>query len=330
MTMKTKELTLADREEISRLLPLKLSFSDIASAINKSKSCISREVGRNGMNRNSYRAVLAQKHANKEKIKQGRKKKLETNNELRKVVFNWLKNNWSPGQIAARLKVEYAERNDMRIAPETIYSYLYLHPKEKLRRELILCLRRQRKVRKKKKTNSAEKRGKIPAMTSIDDRPEEINARVIPGHWEGDLILGQWKKSALGTLTERTTRITILVPLKKTDPETVRKAFAYEMKRLPQQLKQSLTYDQGKEMMQHQLFTKNTKIKVYFAHKSCPWERGTNENTNGLVRQYFPKGTDFKLISRQRIKSVQYSLNDRPRKCLGFKKPNEVFNKLLQ
>jgi IS30 family transposase len=330
--MKSKELTLSDREEISRLLPLEISFEKIAKIIGKSKSCISREVSRNGMNRNSYRAWLANQYARREKKRQGRKIKLEINQELRQIVFLWLRKNWSPEQIAERLKVEYPERKDMHIAPETIYSYLYVHPKEKLRRELIKHLRRQKKYRMKrrKKTNTEEKRGKIPEMVSIDERPEEIDGRAIPGHWEGDLITSQFPRSALGTLTERTTRITILVPLKRNDPESVRKAFARELKQLPKHLKQSLTYDQGKEMMQHKLFTQDTKIKVYFAHKSSPWERGTNENTNGLVRQYFPKGTDFNKVSKYRIKRVQDSLNDRPRKCLGFRKPIEIFNKLLQ
>ena len=330
--MKTKELTFSDREEISRLLPLGISFTEIGNRIGKSKSCISREVSRDGMNRQIYRAWRAHQCAKREKKKQGRKIKLETHKELRQIVFSWLRKNWSPEQIAERLKLAYPERKDMRIAPETIYSYLYVHPKEKLRRELIKHLRRQKKYRMKrrKKTNHEETRGKIPNMVSIDERPDEIDGRAVPGHWEGDLLAGRYSQSALGSLTERTTRIAFLVPLKKTDPESVRKAFSRALKQLPQYMKLSLTYDRGKEMAQHQQFTQNTKIKVYFAHKSSPWERGTNENTNGLIRQYFPKGIDFNQVSRYRIKRAQDSLNDRPRKCLNFKKPIEVFNGLLQ
>jgi IS30 family transposase len=331
--MKSKELTFSDREEISRLLVLGASYSKIGKLINKDKSCISREVSRRGLNRRTYRAWLANQYARGEKKKQGRKNKLETQLELRQVVFSWLRKNWSPGQIAERLKIKYPERKDMHIAPETIYSYLYVRPKEQLRKELIKHLRRQKKYRlkrRKKIDNCQETRGKIPAMVSIDDRPDEINDRMIPGHWEGDLIVGRFSQSALGSLAERTTRMTYLVPLKKTDPETVRKAFARALKQLPKHLKLSLTYDRGKEMAQHQLFTKKTKIKVYFAHKSSPWERGTNENTNGLVRQYFPKGTDFKMVSHYQIKRVQDSLNNRPRKCLNFETPLEVFSKLLQ
>ena len=329
--MKTKELVFAEREEISRLLPQGLSFKAIGEAISKSASCVSREVCRNGMNRQTYRAFLAGRLAGTQKKKRGRKRKLDHNLLLREVVFDWLGKNWSPEQIAQRLPAEYSERNDMRLAAETIYSYLYIHPKERLKRELISHLRRHRKARTKRRVKpNEEKRGKIPFMVSIDDRPKEIDSRVIPGHWEGDLVLGRFKESALGSLTERTTRTTILVPLKNTNPKIVRQAFGRGMKNLPEQMKLSLTYDQGKEMLQHRLFTKQTKIQVYFAHKSSPWERGTNENTNGLIRQYFPKGTDFRLISGRRIKLAQIALNDRPRKCLGFKKPIEVFNNLLQ
>jgi IS30 family transposase len=330
--MKTTELTIVDREEISRLLCSGCSFADIGKSIGKSRSCISREVSRYCSNRNLYRACFAQQHAIKKKKQSGRKRKLDQPGELRNIIIQWIRLQWSPGQIVERLRMEYPERKDMRISPETIYSYLYVHPKECLRRELIKSLRRQHKIRKKRKgsLNILERRGKIPAMVSIEERPKEVEGRIIPGHWEGDLVMGKWRKSAIGTLTERTTRLAILVPLKSTDPATVRQAFARHFKALPRQLKQTLTYDQGKEMMQHVLFTKQTKIQVYFAHKSSPWERGTNENTNGLIRQYFPKGTDFNVVTKNQIKKVELLLNDRPRKCLGFRKPNEVFNTLLQ
>lgn len=330
--MKTKELTMENREEISRQLSLGLSYSTISKNLGKSCSCISREVSRKGMNRYTYRAWIAHKDAQKQKKKQGRKNKLETNLKLRKVVFSWLNKDWSPQQIAERLKLEYPKEKDMKIAPETIYSYLYVHPKEKLRRQLITHLRRKKKYRmkRKKKTNKEETRGKLPNMTSIDERPKEVEGRKIPGHWEGDLIMGYHNKSALGTLTERTTRITLLVRLKKFDKESVRKALERTLKQLPRYLKLSLTYDQGKEMAEHEKFTFNTKIQVYFAHRSSPWERGTNENTNGLVRQYFPKGTDFNNVTKYSIKKAQNLLNDRPRKCLKFKKPIEIFNSLLQ
>ena len=166
---------------------------------------------------------------------------------------------------------------------------------------------------------------------SIDERPAEVDSRLIPGHWEGDLIIGGAKEqTALGTLVERTTRTVILVPLKNKTSEEVRKAFAKEVKKLPQQMRLSLTYDQGREMAQHKLFTKETKMKVYFAHPRSPWERGTNENTNGLIRQFFPKGTNFNNVTRQEIKRAQRLLNERPRKTLGWKTPYEAMQLVLR
>ena len=314
------------------MLAIGSSFGDISRAIGRSKGCISREVNRKGMCRRNYRALRAHRQAKRLKRKQGRKRKLDKDQKLRKIVLGYLRKGWSPQQIAEWLKIDYPESKHMRVSPETIYSYLYVLPKFTLKKELLKCLRQQRTYRhqKSKKAENTEKRGCIPDMVSIEDRPKEIESRIIPGHWEGDLILGKHQRSAIGTLTERTTRATIIVPLKNKHPETVRKAFAKEIKKLPKEMRLTLTYDQGKEMSLHKLFTKDTKVQVYFAHKSSPWERGTNENTNGLIRQYFPKGTDFNLVNARRIKKVQNLLNDRPRKCLGFRKPNEIFNQLLQ
>jgi len=327
--MKTSELTLTNREEISRFLVLGRNFTQIGSLVGRDKSCISREVNRDGMDRWSYRACRAHQHAIKQKKLQGRKKKLDQNSELCEAILIQLKKRYSPEQIVERLKIEYPDNKHMRISLQTIYSYLYVVPKKTLRRELLRCLRQQ-KIYRRKKGHPEEKRGKIKDLVSIEDRPKEVEDRVIPGHWEGDLIIGKWKQSAIGTLTERTTRTTIIVPLKNKNTETVRKAFAKEIKVLPERMRKSLTYDQGAEMNQHKLFTKDTKMMVYFAHKSSPWERGTNENTNGLIRQFFPKGTDFNKISVKELKTVQDLLNDRTRRCLGFKKPIEVFNELLQ
>lgn len=329
--MKINELVLEDREEISRLLLLGLTFDDIGQTIGRDKSTVSREVGRAGMNRLTYRACKAEKHARKQKKKQGRKSKINHNPELEKIVLKKLGKKWSPMQIASTLKTDYANDTTMQVSHETIYSYVYVLPRGALKKELLACLRQQRKYRQKrsKKGNPEEKRGKIADMLSIEERPAEVADRIIPGHWEGDLILGKYKRTALGTLVERTTRSTILVHLTGKDATSVRRAYAREMKTLPQQMKLSLTYDQGKEMAEHKQFTMDTNIQVYFAHPGSPWERGTNENTNGLIRQYFPKGTDFSKISRREIKKVQHSLNTRPRKTLDWKTPQETFNKLV-
>lgn len=330
--MKIKEFTLHEREELSRSLAQNYTLTAIASFLGKDKSTISREVRRLGMDRQTYRAHKAHWHARRQKRKQGRKRKIEVNPKLKAIVCNKLELRWSPEQIEQALKRLYADNKAMQVSHETIYSYIYVLPRGSLKKELLSYLRQQKKYRRRKGKNhkrKEEKRGQIPEMISIEERPQEVEDRIIPGHWEGDLILGKWKQSALGTLVERTTRTTILVSLPAKDAITVRCAFARETKSIPQQMKLSLTYDQGREMSEHKLFTKQTKIKVYFAHPGHPWERGTNENTNGLIRQFFPKGTDFRKVSRRKIKHVQHLLNGRPRKALGFRKPYEVFNELL-
>ena len=247
---------------------------------------------------------------------------------LRQYIHQKLREKWSPVQIAKELKKDYPLDMNMRVAPETIYTYLYVLPRGSLKKELLACLRQNHK-RRHQQSRGVKMERKIEDMLSIEERPKEVADRIIPGHWEGDLIIGRYNRSALGTLVERTTRTTILVPIKNREAETVARAFAKEAKKLPQQMKLSLTYDQGREMAEHKLFTKLTGIKVYFAHPKSPWERGTNENTNGLIRQFFPKGTDFNKVSRYEVKKAQHLLNGRPRAALDFQKPYEVFNQLI-
>ena len=214
----------------------------------------------------------------------------------------------------------------MQISHESIYTYIYLLPRGELRKEMIEGLRHEKSKRQSRKRKT-DQRGKIQDMISIDERPEEVAERSLAGHWEGDLIIGKRHKSAIGTIVERKTRTVILVPLKSRDPFEVRKAFEKELKTLPQQIKKSMTYDQGYEMIEHKLFTKNTNMQVYFCHPSSPWERGTCENTNMLIRGFFPKGTDFNEITKSEIKKVQRLLNERPRRALNYKTPAEVFKK---
>jgi IS30 family transposase len=202
-------------------------------------------------------------------------------------------------------------------------------PRGALRKELISYLRQGSHGRQRRKRDTDE-RGKIPNIVSIKERPKEVENRTVPGHWESDLIIGKERKSAIGTLVERTTRTTILVPLKAKDAVTVRKAFARTVKRLPKEACLSLTHDRGTEMYEHELFTKDTKVQVYFADPYSPWQRGTNENTNGLIRQFFPKGTDFNMVSVRELKRVQRLLNERPRETLNWKTPREIFTKLIQ
>jgi len=223
----------------------------------------------------------------------------------------------------------YPDDMTMRISHEAIYSYIYIQSRGKFKRRLISYLRRSHKYRRKKSKDHSNLGG-IQDFFSIEERPAEVADRTVPGHWEGDLIIGKRNSSAIGTLVERTTRMTFIVKLNNQDAITIRKAFAEEFRIVPGGLKKSLTYDRGGEMAQHKLFTQETDITVYFAHPRSPWERGSNENTNALIRQYFPKGTDFTKISKNKLKKVQDALNDRPRKTLGWYTPHEKFSELLR
>lgn len=323
-------LTEEEREEISRGLAAGWSFSHIAHNLNRPVSTVSREVWKNCKYKRCYRAKLAGTKATELRRRQKQPKLLDTNEGLRNYILTHLRQDkWSPEEIARRLKVDYPTDMAMRISHEAIYTYLYCLPRGGLKRELLKCLRQERKYRHSRKAAHA-KRSTITDFLSISEHPEEVKDRIIPGHWEGDLIMGSKRSNtALGTLVERTTRYLLLVPLTAHDALTVRMEFAKALKRIPKFLKKSLTYDRGIEMCQHRLFTKATKVQVYFADPRSPWQRGTNENTNGLIRQYFPKGIDFRTISRQEIKRVQDQLNDRPRKALNFYKPDEVFSRLL-
>ncbi len=217
----------------------------------------------------------------------------------------------------------------MQVSHESIYTYIYVLPRGELRKELISYLRQGSRGRQRRKRDTDE-RGKIPNMVSIHERPEEVADRTVPGHWESDLIVGKANASAIGTLVERTTRTTILVPLKAKNATAVRKAFARVVKRLPKEVFRSLTHDRGTEMHEHELFTKDTEVQVYFADPQSPWQRGTNENTNGLIRSFFPKGTDFSLVPARDIKRVQRLLNERPRKVLNWRTPRETFASLFE
>ena len=323
-------LTFNEREEISRGLWHNESFTDIAGRLDRRISTISREVSRNG-GRKNYRAEAAGEMAYFSRKLKRTAPKIELVPALKAYILEKLRIQWSPQQISNRLKEEYPYEQAMQISYESIYTYIYILPRGELKKELISYLRQKRKLRENRRGKAAEDgRGKIPEMISIEERPPEVEDRIVPGHWESDLIVGKQHQSAIGTIVERTTRTVILVPLKAKDAVSVRRAFAKELKDLPAEMKLSMTHDQGREMLQHKLFTKQTKMKVYFAHPHSPWERGTNENTNGLLRQYFPKGTDLSVYTRKEIKLVQDRLNGRPRKALGYKTPHEAFAELLR
>ena len=322
-------LNINEREEISRGLARGISQRDIAASLGRSPGTISREINRNSKNWQPYRAVKSQRRADRLTHIARKRRKMDINQPLKQHILKQLNQFWSPEQIAKRLKILYPMDITMQISHESIYSYLYVQPRGALRKELIKCLRRRHINRRPRNGKSRRNCGPIQDYISIEERPAEVANRIIPGHWEGDLLMGHNNDSALGTLVERTTRMTFLVQLKDKDATAVRRAFAQEFRRLPKALKRSLTYDHGQEMAEHKLFTKNTRIKVYFAHPHSPWERGTNENTNYLIRQFFPKGTNFSKVPLKNIKRTQDMLNDRPRKTLEFLTPHEVFSKLL-
>lgn len=326
---KYTRLGIEEREEISVCMNRGMYRIEIARHIGRDPGTITREMSLYPQMYSEYRGVIAHKHARLRRINVRKPRKLETNIILRKYVYSKLRIYWSPEQIARELKREYSQDIDMQISHESIYSYLYVLPRGEIRKELLSYLRQRKQVRQRRKNLNRPRQEQIPELISIEERPKEVAARTIPGHWEGDLLVGKYHDSALGSLVERTTRTTILIPLKKQDAISVARAFAREIKSLPRQMKLSMTYDRGREMCAHKLFTKESKMKVFFAHPQSPWERGTNENTNGLIRQFFPKGTDFSVVTRKEIKRAQNLLNGRPRKVLGWQKPIEVFNQLI-
>lgn len=320
-------LSAREREEIRAGLEHGHSIRHIAATLERSPSTISREVNNNG-GRSKYQAWRAHRRA-EDQARRPRSAKLVANPRLRNQVEEWLLENWSPKQIAERLRHEFPDDPMMRVSTETIYQSLYVQGRGALRKELAACLRSGRAIRKNQ-SRLNDNRGRIPDMVMISERPAEVEDRAVPGHWEGDLIIGKNNKSAIGTLVERSTRFVMLLHLDgKQDAETVRLRMAEKIQQLPAQLAKSITWDQGKEMSQHAQFTIDTGVDVYFCDPRSPWQRGSNENTNGLLRQYLPKGTDLSVHSEADLDEIARSLNGRPRQTLGWLKPSERFAQLV-
>jgi IS30 family transposase len=322
-------LSLAEREEISRGLQRGESLRCIAARLGRAPSTISREVANNdGVE--GYRAWRADRSAC-ERARRPKPAKLATRPRLRAVVETWLADRWSPRQIADRLVVEFPDDLEMRVSHETIYQSLFVQGRGALRKELAVCLRSgrtQRRPQSRAARNGG--RGRIIDMVMIADRPAEADDRAVPGHWEGDLLIGKDGHSAIATLVERSTRFVMLLALPEgRSAPAVRDALTRGVRRLPFELWRSLTWDQGKEMAGHARFTIETGIAVYFCDPHSPWQRGTNENTNGLLRQYFPKGTSLRHYSQQDLDTVAAQLNGRPRQTLGWMKPCEKLAELV-
>jgi IS30 family transposase len=318
-------LTLADREEITIGLHAGESFAGIARRLGKAVSTVSREVAANG-GRGGYRAWRAHRRA----CQQARRPKAckLACAELAACVTSWLSDWWSPVQISRRLRIEFPGDPMMWVSHETIYQALYVQGRGELRRELARCLRTGRAKRRPRGRN--ENTGRIRDMVMISERPAEAEDRAVPGHWEGDLIIGKDCKSAVGTLVERTTRFVLLLHLPGgRDAHLVEEAMRQAITTLPAELARSITWDQGKEMSYHADFTIATGIPVYFCDPHAPWQRGSNENTNGLVRQYLPKGTDLSVHTADDIARIARSLNGRPRKTLDYMTPSEKLAELV-
>jgi transposase, IS30 family len=322
-----RRLSLAEREEISRGLRGRESLRVIAARLHRAPSTLSREV-RAGGGRSVYRAWQAERAAIG-RAKRPKPAKLATNAALRLVVEALLELRWSPAQIAARLRHDHSEQPEMWVSAETIYQSLFVQGRGALRAELARCLRSGRAERRPR-WRGIGPRNQVRNMVLISERPAEVEDRAVPGHWEGDLLMGARNNSAIGTLVERRTRYVMLIALPHgRTAEAVRDALAEHIVRLPEELRRSLTWDRGKEMAEHVRFTVDTGVQVYFCDPHSPWQRGTNENTNGLLRQYFPKGTDLSSIDQAQLDAVARELNGRPRQTLGWLQPSEAFAEVV-
>jgi len=319
-------LSLSEREEISREVRLGGSLRSIARQLHRAPSTVSREITRNG-GRRHYRAWRAEAGA-RGRAARPRLAKLARNARLRAAVEHGLGLRWSPEQIAARLRLEHPGDRQMQVSHETIYQSLFVQARGALRRELHACLRTGR-VRRRAQHRTAGP-GKLTDMVLISERPAEIEDRAVPGHWEGDLIIGGRSHSAIATLVERQTRYVLLVglPAGRSAP-AVRDALAARIGSLPEQLRRTLTWDRGHEMAEHVRFTVDTGVQVYFCDPRSPWQRGSNENMNGLLRQYFPKGSDLSVHDQAHLDAVALELNGRPRQTLNWMKPSEALAKIV-
>ena len=320
-------LTLAEREEISRGVAAGLTMRAIALQLGRAPSTISREISRNGGQRR-YRANQADEAA-WQRAHRPKTCKLAQNPAAARLVAGKLMKRWSPRQIAGWLKRTYPDDESFQVSHETIYLTLYIQARGALKKELIKYLRRSRAMRRARQhTQKGPEKGQIVGAVSISERPAEAEDRAVPGHWEGDLLCGT-KDSQIATLVERQTRYLMLVRVPRKDTETVVKALIKQAHKLPRELYKSLTWDRGSEMANHQKFSLATDIDVYFCDPQQPWQRGSNENTNGLLRQYFPKGMDLSNVHQNRLNAVARELNERPRETLNFYSPAEKFNECV-
>jgi len=326
-TRSRRALSLAEREEISRGIVADRSLRSIAASLSRAPSTVSREINRNG-SRRSYRANQADQAA-WDRAHRPKTCKLAGNRALAGIVAEKLQLQWSPWQIAGWLKRTYPDDETYQVSHETIYRTLFIQARGALKKELLQHLRRTRAMRRSRHhTQKTADHGRISNAVSIRERPAEVEDRAVPGHWEGDLLFGS-NNSQIATLVERHTRYVMIARVKGKDTETVINALIRQAHKLPRELYKSLTWDRGKELADHKRFTLDTDIKVYFCDPQSPWQRGSNENTNGLLRQYFPKGMDLSNVHQNRLNAVARRLNERPRETLNFETPAERFNQCV-
>ena len=320
-------LTLAEREAVSRAVVAGHSIRAIAAQLGRAPSTISRELKRNG-GQEGYRASQADQSA-WDRGRRPKTGKLAQNRALARLVAGKLQRQWSPEQVAGWLKRTYADDTSRQVSPETIYRSLFIQARGALKKELVAHLRRTRVMRRSRHhTQKTDQHGRITDTVSISERPASVEDRAVPGHWEGDLLFGS-KNSQIATLVERQSRYVMLARVDGKDTQTVVNALIKHARKLPHELYQSLTWDRGKEMADHQRFTLATDIKVYFCDPQSPWQRGSNENTNGLLRQYLPKGIDLSAYSQAKLNAIARRLNERPRKTLNYETPAERFSQTV-
>jgi IS30 family transposase len=331
------QLSIEERTMIQTQLEMGIKPAAIALGLNRSASTLSREHSRNGWVRakaccgpgrplmaGGYRATAAQDRANICTVTPHVERRLRPQAPLWGRVVRYLKKGYSPEQIAGTLALVHTDTPSLRVSHETIYTAIYAMPRGELRTQVIGWLRFGH-AKRRPRARGEDRRGRIPDMVSIHDRPPEVEERLIPGHWEGDLIKGAYNRSAVGTLVERTTLFTVLSKMKDASAESALSGFSRVLNRIEAQKRLSMTYDQGREMAEHQRLTEATGVKVYFADPHSPWQRGINENTNGLLRQYLPKGADLSGYTQAQLDAIAWQLNTRPRKSMGFRCPAELF-----
>ena len=318
-----------ERVTLAALRQQGMSLRAVARVLGRSPGSLSREVRRNGDGQGLYLSKQAQGAAAARRAAARPTPKLDADGPLWPLVLHMLGWLWSPQQIARTLRRMWPHSPEMHVSHETIYTTIYAYPKRELRKELIACLRQGRSSRKSRSAGE-DRRGQIPEMVSIHVRPPEVNDRQMPGHWEGDLIKGAGNQSAVGVLVERTTRLVLLAWMPDATAASALAGFTAKLNSIAAPMRQTLTYDRGKEMARHQELARNTAMRVYFCDPHSPWQRGTCENTNGLLRQMLPKGTDLSVYDQQALDSIADLLNNRPRETLGWRSPIQAFRELLE